>query len=161
MYFFLVRHGDAKSNLEDTSRPLSDRGKEDVEKIASYFSRLDTRPAGVHHSGKLRAEQTADIIAETLSLGERMKAVEGLSPNDDVHPLAETLCAEGKSLMVVGHLPFLSRLLSLLVIGDTEPALVKLRAGAIVCLYRDDAIKFPSPGNGWFIEWFISPEFLR
>ncbi|MDA2920818.1 phosphohistidine phosphatase SixA [Desulfobacterota bacterium AH_259_B03_O07] len=157
MNFFLVRHGEAKSEIEDFDRPLSDTGKQDVEKVASYISKLRIRPDEIHHSGKLRAEQTARIIAKALSLSDRVKAVQGLAPNDDVHIAAETLCVEERALMLIGHLPFLSRLLSLLIMGDPERSLVNFQAGSIVCLYRDDSIKLPTPGNGWIIEWYLSP----
>ncbi|MFQ5787861.1 MAG: phosphohistidine phosphatase SixA [Thermodesulfobacteriota bacterium] len=161
MNFFLVRHGEAKSEFEDPSRPLSDKGKQNVEKVASYISKLKIRPDAIHHSSRLRAEQTAHIISKDLSLSDKVKAVQGMAPNDDVQIAAEALCVEEQSLMLVGHLPFLSRLLSLLVTGDPERTLVKFQAGAIVCLSRDDSVKFPAPGKGWIIEWFLSPGFIR
>ena len=158
MYFYLVRHGEAKSELEDPLRPLSAEGKKGVEAVASLLGRLGTRPAEINCSEKLRARETAEIIANRLSIIDRLKTMKGLAPNDAVNPVAELLCAEDKSLMLVGHLPFLSRLLSLLVISDPEHPIVSFQAGGIVCLERDDSLKFPAPGNGWIIKWVLSPE---
>jgi phosphohistidine phosphatase len=158
MYFYLVRHGEAKSELEDPLRPLSDKGKQVVERVASYLSTLGIRPEEINCSEKLRARETAEIIATRLSIVDKIKPIKGLSPNDDVGPVAELVCAEAKSLMLVGHLPFLSKLLSLLVISDPERSIVSFQPGTVVCLSRDDSLKFPSPGSGWIIKWVLSPE---
>jgi phosphohistidine phosphatase len=158
MYFYLVRHGEAQSELEDALRPLSAEGKRGVKRVTAYLSRLGTRPEEINCSEKLRARETAEIIAKGLSIADRVKAIKGLAPNDDVNPVADLLCAEEKSLMLVGHLPFLSRLLSLLLIADSERSVVSFQPGTIVCLNRDDSIKFPTPGNGWMVTWVVSPE---
>ncbi len=158
MYFYLVRHGEAKSELEDPLRPLSAEGKRGVERVSSFLRQLGTRPAEINCSEKLRARETAEIIANRLSISNGVKTIKGLAPNDDVSPVADLLCAEEKSLMLVGHLPFLSRLLSLLVISDLEHPIVSFQSGTIVCVRRDDSLKFPSPGNGWIIEWVLSPK---
>ncbi|MGB7292606.1 MAG: phosphohistidine phosphatase SixA [Thermodesulfobacteriota bacterium] len=158
MYFYLVRHGEAKNELEDPLRPLSAEGRQGVERVTAYLSRLGTRPEEIKCSEKLRAKETAEIIAGGLSIGDRVKAIKGLAPNDDVNPVADLLCSEERSLMLVGHLPFLSRLLSLLLITDSERSIVGFQPGTVVCLNRDDAIKFPTPGNGWMVRWVLSPE---
>lgn len=158
MYFYLVRHGEAKSELEDPLRPLSVKGKQVVEGVASYLSTLGIQAEEINCSEKLRARETAEIIATGLSIVDRVKPIKGLSPNDEVNPIADLLCSEEKSLILVGHLPFLSRLLSLLVISDPERPIVSFQPGTVVCLSRDDSLKFPSPGSGWLIKWVLSPE---
>lgn len=158
MYFYLVRHGEAKSELEDPMRPLSADGKKGVIEVTSLLKRLGTRPAEINCSEKLRARETAEIIAKGLSIIDRLKTMKGLAPNDAVNPVAELLCAEDKSLMLVGHLPFLSRLLSLLVISDSEHPIVSFQLGTVVCLKRDDSLKSPAPGNGWLVKWVVDPE---
>jgi phosphohistidine phosphatase len=64
----------------------------------------------IRHSGKTRARQTAEIIGQALSPPQGVKAVSGLSPLDDVGPVAEELDEVSEPLMLVGHLPFLERL---------------------------------------------------
>jgi phosphohistidine phosphatase len=61
------------------------------------------------------------------------------------------LCSGCKSSSV-GHLPFLSRLASLLLVGDPERTLVRFRMGGIVCLTGG-----PSTG-GWIVAWMLTPE---
>ena len=60
--------------------------------------------------------------------------MKGLSPNDDVTLVAASLPGEQGSIMLVGHLPHLSRLVSLLVTGNPEINVVRFRNAGIVCL---------------------------
>jgi phosphohistidine phosphatase len=73
----------------------------------------------------------------------------GLAPNDDVRPLADTVAGQSGSVMLVGHLPFLSRLVSFLLVGDCERPLVQFRNGGLVGLARD--------GDNWAISCVIPP----
>jgi len=54
--------------------------------------------------------------------------------------------------MIVGHLPFLARLASYLVMGSEEPPLVRFRYGGVVCLERT------GEGEPWMVSWMIVPE---
>ncbi|MFQ6092525.1 MAG: phosphohistidine phosphatase SixA, partial [bacterium] len=98
------------------------------------------------------AEETALILAEQLSPPSGVKAVQGLAPKDDVAPMAEGLESETGPVVLVGHLPFLSRLASLLLTGDAESPVVRFRMGGIVCLVREN-------GN-WAVGWALTPDLL-
>jgi len=52
----------------------------------------------------------------------------------------------------VGHLPHLSRLTSLLLVGDPTREIVSFRMGAIVCLTREE--------EGWRLKWILTPDFV-
>ena len=80
-------------------------------------------------------------------------AHEGLRPNDDVTIIADELDAYDTDLMLVGHLPFLAYLTSLLVAGNQTANVVAFDAGSITSLNRR------APGQ-WQIEWMITPELL-
>jgi phosphohistidine phosphatase len=41
MFLYLVQHAEAKKEEEDTSRPLSERGIQDITKVALYVSQLN------------------------------------------------------------------------------------------------------------------------
>ncbi len=82
-----------------------------------------------------------------------MIATEGLKPNDDVRPVAEGLRAGHGPLMLVGHLPFLSRLASLLVAGNPEGGVVRFRQAGIVCLSQEEGT--------WVVNWAMPPELIR
>lgn len=68
MRLYLVQHGEAKKEEEDPLRPLSERGREDVQRVAKYVEKLDIKASIIFHSGKLRAKQTAEILAEKLNI---------------------------------------------------------------------------------------------
>ena len=104
MDLFLVQHGEAKPKAEDPDRSLTDAGAEATRRMAGWAAGSGLRVDRIEHSGKQRAEQTAEILAEGLKPGKGAIAVPGLKPNDDVHPVAETLKAE-VVLVAVGRRP--------------------------------------------------------
>jgi phosphohistidine phosphatase len=152
MELYVVQHGEAKSESEDPERPLTERGAEAVRRMAAWAAQVGVRAAQIRHSGKRRAEQTAALLAERLAPVNGVIAVEGLKPNDDVRPVAESLQTEHESVMLVGHLPFLSRLASLLVAGNPEGGVIRFRQGGIVCLVQDE--------GKWAVNWVMPPELL-
>src|SRR2546428_4370090 len=60
---YLVQHGEAKPEREDPARPLTDRGRREVERVAEGAQRSGVEIAEVVHSGELRAQQTAELAA--------------------------------------------------------------------------------------------------
>jgi phosphohistidine phosphatase len=120
MKLYLVQHGEAVSKAKDPERPLTPQGRQDVARVAAFARRAGVEIHQVWHSGKRRAEETAGILAQQLEPVGGMVAREGLGPNDHVEPVAELMKRETRSLMLVGHLPFMERLAGLLVGGDAE-----------------------------------------
>lgn len=153
MKVYLVRHGDAVSSQSDPKRPLSEQGRADVRKVASSIKPLGISVEHIWHSGKLRAAQTAEILADSVKMEKGCSEHEALDPNDDVTAIADELDAYNTDLMVVGHLPFLGNLASLLVTGKQFVNIVSFDASSIVCLNRSD------PGR-WQIKWMLTPEIL-
>ncbi len=152
MTLFLVQHGEAKPESEDPERSLTERGAEIVGRIGEWAARTGIKVDQIQHSGKRRAEQTAMIVAEDLNPPKGVLAAKGLSPNDDVTLVAATLTGEQGSLMLVGHLPHLSRLVSLLVTGNPDINVVRFRNAGIVCLAQQD--------GKWAIDWVMLPDLL-
>jgi len=150
---YLVRHGEAKTGAEDQARPLSDRGREEVQRVARHLATLGLEVAEIRHSGKLRAQQTAEILAEHISPRRGIRETEGLAPNDDPERTLTELEAAREPLMLVGHLPHLSRLASALLVGDPERDILWLETGAIVCLAKAE--------GGFHLLWILTPELAR
>ena len=139
MRVFLVRHGEAEREEVDPERHLTDRGAEEVKRIATHaVEQLGVRPPRIVHSGKARARQTAEIWAGLVGAG--VAEADGLAPNDDPSLWATRLQGEGDDLMLVGHLPHLERLAGLLVTGDSEQAVAGFPAGGMVGLERTDGV---------------------
>ncbi len=150
MTLFLVQHGEAKPESEDSERSLTERGAEIVGRMAEWAARMGIKVDEIRHSGKRRADQTATIFAKHLNPQKGVIAVKGLSPKDDVTLVAASLQAEQESIMLVGHLPHLSRLLSLVVTGNSEIEIVRFRNAGIVCLTQKE--------GKWAIDWVMQPD---
>jgi phosphohistidine phosphatase len=153
MKLFLVQHGDAVAKELDPERPLSERGQQDVQAMAGFLSQAGISAQQVLHSGKRRAQQTAAILAEAMLTAGKPKTVSGIAPNDDVGVFAEALAGWKQDTVVVGHLPFMARLVSLLLSGDAERELIRYQPGSVVCLERGEA-------GAWCINWMLRPELL-
>jgi phosphohistidine phosphatase len=105
----------------------------------------------VWHSGKRRAEQTAEVLAAALAPGMPV-ARAGLDPKDPADRVAQEAAAWEDDVMLVGHLPFMARLAGRLVAGG-EDAGVAFTPGSVLCLERDQ--------HRWTIAWMLRPELLR
>jgi phosphohistidine phosphatase len=152
MKVYLVQHGEAQPKDVDPTRPLTERGRQEVRRVATFAARLGLEVYQIRHSGKTRAEQTADILGESLSPPGGVVAVTGLAPLDDVQPVADGLAREQQPVMLVGHLPFMARLTGLLVTGDPDRSVVQFRNGGIVCLaYEEEK-------EAWLAAWVLTPQ---
>lgn len=149
MWLYLVRHGEAKHPVEDPERGLTDRGRMDAKWIARRLAQAGVEVNEVRHSGKLRAEQTAEILAAAVAPGAPVEAVGGLKPNDDPHLVAADLAVEPDSIMLVGHLPFMGRLLSLLVSGSPDRVSVEFSTATVAAVRRT--------AMSWQLAWLINP----
>ena len=153
MKLYLVQHGQAVPKQEDPGRPLSEQGREEVQRVAACLGEAGVRVVRVWHSGKLRATETAGILAGEVCSGKQVEMIKGIQPNDPVDEFASDADVWGEDTLVVGHLPFMSRLVSLLVAGDSKHELVHYTPGSVVCLQRDYT-------DRWVISWMLSPGLL-
>ena len=150
MALFLVQHGIATPKDQDPEQGLTPEGIADVKRIADVARNYSVKPSKILHSGKTRAKQTAKLIAEALDPEGGVAPRNGLDPNDDPAALIRYL-DPAENLMIVGHLPFLERLASLLTCGDANKLVFKFQKGGIVCLDREPET------HGWFIKWALMP----
>jgi phosphohistidine phosphatase len=154
MELYLMQHGEATTEAENPERPLTEAGRAAVQRVSAR-----ARAVGVHvglcvHSGKLRAEETARLFVGQLGDPADVSAREGLAPKDAVAPTAQWLrtTTEHDAIAVIGHLPFLDRLASLLVAGDEEAQVVRFQMGGLVKLEPKD------DGEGFAVAWVLPPE---
>src|SRR4030066_680437 len=138
MFIYLMQHADAKKEEVDPARPLSEKGLQDIKKVASYESQLNIRVYKIFHSSKLRARQTAEILSENLKPTKGISEVDGLAPLDDPNIWAERLKDIPDDVILVGHLPHLGKLASLLLCGNADKNIVSFKMAGIVCLKRGD-----------------------
>jgi phosphohistidine phosphatase len=143
-----MRHGDAVAATENPERPLSQRGRQRVEQTALRALAHGTQVARIFHSGILRAQETATIMSEYLNPPAGVAILAGLAPEDDPMLATAELEVAEEPILLVGHLPLLSRLAAGLVHGDAERPAVEFLAATLVCCRRTPA--------RWEIDWSIA-----
>jgi phosphohistidine phosphatase len=153
MRLYLVQHGEAVPEAVDPARPLTAGGQADVARIAAFLAAAGVRAARVMHSGKRRAEQTAEVLAAALAPATAPAARTGLNPNDPTDGVAHEAAAWSEDVMLVGHLPLMARLASRLVAGREDAGVATFRPGSVLCLERADQQR-------WTIAWMVRPELL-
>ena len=152
MFLYLVQHGEAVVKEEDSQRPLSKSGVAKVKRVAAFAAHnCNITVSRILHSGKLRARQTAEIFATILQRPEPDR-VDNLEPLTDPASWQNRLAESSEDLMLVGHLPYMSRLASALLCGDSARDSVLFQMGGIAALKRDN--------NLWAIQWLIVPDIL-
>ena len=149
MRLYFVQHGDPVSKDIDPDRPLSDSGKADIGRLASWLEDSGVRVARILHSGKLRAEQTANLLAAGVVEDCAVEARAGLAPND---PPGDFLDGLGDAdTLVAGHMPFVSRSVSIaLGLGPDQP-IVEFKPGSLAGLERN-------ADGSWRLVLFIRPD---
>jgi phosphohistidine phosphatase len=151
---YLVQHGEAVPESEDPERPLTARGRDDIRRLAAFLAEANVHPTSVLHSGKLRAADSASLLASAIG-GTTTAQEKGLLPGDSPVPLTEVITTWKADTLVVGHQPFLGRLVSRLLLGKEQPTIVEFTPGTMACLAR-------RPVTGaWYLSWVLVPELLR
>ncbi len=128
-------------------------GSTDVRKVAAYSRELNIRVHAICHSVKERARQTAMMFAEYLNPEKGISQDDNLLPLDDPGLWVMRIAGMQEDTMLVGHLPFMRKLSSMLLSGDRERVSIDFKMGGIVCLKRID--------GAWAIAWMVTPELIR
>lgn len=153
MKLYLVQHGEAVSKEMDPERPLSERGRADVQRLARLMQADGIRVDRVIHSGKQRAAQTARILAQVMAPDVVLQVSENINPNDNVKVFDWQRECNNRDLLAVGHLPFMAKLASHLLSHDENIVPVAFSPGSMVCLeYLGE--------TGWQLDWMLRPELL-
>jgi phosphohistidine phosphatase len=155
MRVYLVRHGKASKDStmpSDAERPLTARGRSDVEAMAKLVASSGTQVHQIRHSGLRRAQQTAEIFGQQLNPPGGVVAVKGLLFDDPVEQLARELLLEPEPAMFVGHNPFMERLVSLLLTGNPDRVPVSLGTSSTVCLENTEGV--------WSALWVLHRELV-
>ena len=150
MALYLVQHGKSLPASEDPEKGLSMDGQSETKRIAEVAAGYQVRVSRILHSGKQRARQTADIFGQHLSPEGGIAACDGMNPLDDVKAFANTLRLD-QQIMLVGHLPFLERLVSQLICENPDRLIFKLQNSGIICL--DHLEEYETP----VIRWALMP----
>jgi phosphohistidine phosphatase len=154
---YLLRHAHAGDpgawDGPDDRRPLSDKGRKQADRLGTFLVAVGFRADTVITSPKVRAAQTAEIVAGHLDM--RVATDERLGGPLGMAELEEVIQDAGdpERVMVVGHDPDFSDLLALLC-GASE---VPMRKGALA---RVD-LRRPVEVGGGTLRWLVPPDLLK
>lgn len=150
MNLYLVRHGESLSSDIDPEQPLSDVGRQETESVASFLKKGNLEIDEIQHSVKLRAKQTAEILGSYLNPEIKLLEKNGIKPMDPIEPIVKEIHSLEQNLMLVGHLPFMEKLLTFLLYKQEAHSPVILSGSCVVCL--------SGGATEWRISWVVSPQ---
>ena len=161
MNLYLLRHGLAVERgtagyHKDSARPLTAKGELKLWRVAEAMEALELSFDVILSSPYQRARQTADIIAEAFNARSKVKLHHALAPSGSTKRLVEHIAAlkpSPESLLLVGHEPYLSDLISLLTAGDRSLS-VSLKKGGLCKLEVETLL----PGRCAALVWLLTPK---
>ena len=156
LQLYLLRHaaaGDPDAwEGDDSERPLSDKGRRQAEALARLLAGRGVTLDAIVSSPKLRARETAQIVADALRM--TVAIDDRLADPLDLDDLAAVLGAMGsRRVMVVGHDPDFSELCATL----SGAAYVPLKKGALARL----DVSLPLQPAGGILRWLLPPEVVE
>jgi len=154
MRLYIVQHGDSVPKDIDPDRPLSDRGRADIQRLTEWLSSHNVQVVQILHSGKTRAKETAEILRPLLKSPGLIYERQGLAPNDSPEAFLYQLGDPKKDTLVAGHMPFVARIVSQALTGAPDRQLVEFVPGSIAGIERSD-------GASWRLFMFARPEFFN
>jgi phosphohistidine phosphatase len=153
MRLYLVRHAAAAAKARKGGRPLTPPGRAAAARLARWLQSHKTQVQAIWHSPKLRAVQTARILAA------QVKPAEGLVVRPDCKPLSRPgrilhdLERLQTDIMLVGHMPHLAKLASKMLGWKRAPKTLDLETAGMAVLERE-------AGEGWKLKLLLAAAVL-
>jgi phosphohistidine phosphatase len=159
MDLYIIRHGiaveaGAPGFEHDSQRPLTEKGREKMQSIATGLRALGVDFDQILSSPYLRAWETAKILADVFKIKDKLAFSEYLVPMDFVEQLIDEIIEKYPvgSLAVVGHEPTLSALISTLLAGNPD-LMINMKKGGVCCLKLD----LQGRERRAMLEWLLNP----
>ena len=160
MNLYILRHGKAEafgpSYPRDDLRPLSPRGRRRTEQSTTGMAAANVVVDAIVSSPLLRARQTAEIVHQGLEVAADIEYSDALARGDLSGIVALVRShARGKGVMLVGHEPTLSQLISILACG-APGGTFGLKPGGLCKLQAYDIGLWQCA----VLRWFLTPKQL-
>lgn len=163
MDLLLLRHAIAvdfgtSEVSEDSERYLTKEGEKKMRRIAGAMRALGLHIDLILTSPFLRARQTAHIVAEEFGLEKSLESTSFLEPGQSLEKLVSLVQRRTKhagSIVLVGHEPALSMLISVLIGGNTTVSIALKKGG--LCRLQADAFHY---GRCATLQWLLTPRQL-
>jgi phosphohistidine phosphatase len=163
MNLYILRHGLAVERgtpgyARDSERPLTPKGERKVWRIAEAMEALELGFDLILSSPYVRARQSAEIVAEAFKAGRKLELCDHLTPEGSARELVGYLSGHKPrpdNVLLVGHEPCLSELISLLLAGDCS-VMVTLKKGGL-CKLEVEALQY---GRCASLAWLLTPKLM-
>jgi len=164
MKIHILRHGIAVESgtpgyENDAERPLIPKGKRQLRQTAAAMKTMGLRFDLILSSPYLRAKQTAEIVAESLKLKRQLRFSDTLAPDGSptnlIRQLNELKPAP-ENVMLVGHEPYLSCLISVLTTGGTDLTMDFKKGG--LCKLESEKLSHDRCAT---LVWLLTPRQMK
>ncbi len=160
MHLYVLRHAIAEERSSrwtghDADRPLTRKGAKKMKRIASTMLDLGISFDIILSSPFRRAQQTAEIVAGRFDCPERLHYTRHLKVGASRRALVRELSSRfgtRESVLLVGHEPFLSGLISTLIAGDDRVPITLKKGG--ICKLTVNTLRF---GRCATLDWLVGP----
>jgi phosphohistidine phosphatase len=162
MDLYLLRHGKAEKTVpsggSDDERPLTGRGKSEMQEIASWIRSQGCVIDCIATSPLSRAHETAAIIAEVYPAARGPELWEELAPGEEFNRLIDRIREQHTtpSLLLIGHEPSMSAFISRIISGSGNVR-IELKKGGLAKIVNF----FPSEQSSGDLIWLLSPRHMR
>jgi phosphohistidine phosphatase len=164
MELYILRHAIAETAPNppsggDSKRRLTAEGADKMRRAARGMKALELSFDLIISSPYPRAKETAEIVAEALLSGKRLELSPLLEPEGNSKQFIEELKrkhGEKERVLIVGHEPGLSRLISVLTSGQARTS-IELKKGAL-CKLTAEALEYERCAT---LEWLLTSRQLR
>jgi phosphohistidine phosphatase len=160
MNLYLLRHGlavarGAAGHRDDEARPLTAKGQRKVHRVAQAMRAMELSFDAILTSPLVRARQTAAIVARWLGAQNKLEMTKLLAPRGSVVDVIHHLCKlkpRAGSVLLVGHEPNLSHLVSRLVSTGSEVEIAFKKSGLCKLTVRRLRV-----GRCATLDWLLTP----
>lgn len=164
MNLYILRHGIAVERgapgfKTDADRPLTPKGRRQLGPIAAAMKSMSLDFSLILSSPFLRARQTAEIVAKSLKLKNRLAFSDALTPDGDPKALVRELNElkpVSENVLLVGHEPYLSRFIAHLISGG-ENIEIDFKKGGL-CKLEADLLR---SGRCARLAWLLTPKQMK
>jgi phosphohistidine phosphatase len=155
MDVYILRHGkaeDAGPGTSDADRRLTKKGREEIVAAGRWIALQNLRFDLIAASPLIRAQETAAIIAESLGEKNRLVTWKVLAPGGNTDTVCRMIGKQGQlhSILLVGHEPLLSALISRIIAGD-ENAAIAMTKGSLAKIREFSPMIPPSGELHWLV----------
>ncbi|MDL1892629.1 phosphohistidine phosphatase SixA [Sphingobacteriales bacterium CHB3] len=160
MNLYILRHAIAEERSrekwpDDSLRPLTTKGKKRMRHIAEGMQVLRLSFDVIYTSPYTRARETADIVVEVFNAAKKLRETDTLAVDGDPEELIRLINSaknEFCNVLLVGHEPYLSELISTLLVGDSSLPLTMKKGG--ICKLSVGNLKYGACAS---LDWLLPP----